>query len=130
MSLKDSTQNNSISGPNQEGMPLYSLWRHSSVFHHFLKSLAVFDFIVVLGCLWMYSLPIVSTQFYKHAFLPTVPVILPIVQGGNLLGLFWPKKQPQYQPENRPEVPFEKDTCMNFLFWTFQAAFRAVFLSY
>ena len=23
--------------------------------------------------------------------------------------IFWPEKQPQYRPENRPEVPFEKD---------------------
>ena len=38
-------------------------------------------------------------------------------QGGNSIGFFRPKKLPQY----RPEVPFEKDTCINFQFWTFRA---------
>ena len=41
------------------------LRRHSSVFHRFLKSLAVFDLLVVLGCLWMYSLPVISPRFYE-----------------------------------------------------------------
>ena len=29
------------------------------------------------------------------------------------------EKQPQYRPENRPEVPFEKDTYINSQFWMF-----------
>ena len=49
------------------------------------------------------------------------------VLGGNSIGFFHAKKRLQYWPKNRPEVPFEKDTCMNFLFWTFRATFRAIF---
>ena len=29
-------------------------------------------------------------------------------QGGNSIGVFWPKKRPQYLPKNWPKVPFEK----------------------
>ena len=49
--------------------------------------------------------------------------------GGNSMGFFWPKIQPQYQPENRPKVPFEKDTYVyiNFELWTIQVAFWAIF---
>ena len=46
--------------------------------------------------------------------------------GGNSKG-FLAQKRPQYRPENRPKVSFEKDTCINFQFWTFCAAFRAIF---
>ena len=35
--------------------------------------------------------------------------------------------RPQYQPKNRPAVPFEKDTCINFQFWTFRATFWDAF---
>ena len=58
------------------------------------------------------------------------PLVHGQIQGGNSIDFFWPEKRPQYLPENQPEVPFEKDTCINFLFWTFQAAFWAAFLSY
>ena len=45
------------------------------------------------------------------------------VSGGNSIGFFRIEKQPQY----RPEMLFEKDKCMSFQFWTFQAAFWALF---
>ena len=41
--------------------------------------------------------------------------------------IFLARKWTQYRSENLPEVPFEKDACMNFLFWTFWAAFQAIF---
>ncbi len=44
---------------------LWSLRRHSSVFHRFLKALAVFDLLVVVCCMWMYSLPALSADFHE-----------------------------------------------------------------
>ena len=43
-------------------------------------------------------------------------------QGGNSIGYFWPEKGTLY----RPKVPFEKDTFINFLFWTFWVTFTTV----
>ena len=45
------------------GACLVSLRRHQSVFHKFMKMLAVFDIFVVLFCVWLYSLPVVSNYF-------------------------------------------------------------------
>ena len=52
------------------------------------------------------------------------------VEGGELVALFGksigllrPEKRPQYQPQNWPKVPFEKDTNMNLKFWTFLPLF-------
>ena len=42
---------------------LYSLHKYNSSFHRFLKMLAVFDVLVVGCCLWMYSLPTLSSTF-------------------------------------------------------------------
>ena len=39
------------------------------------------------------------------------------------------KLAPQYRPENQPEVPLEKDTCINFQLWTFRAVFRPIFIT-
>ena len=39
---------------------------------------------------------------------------------------FGPKTRPKYRPKKWLEVPFENDTCMNFLFWTFWAAFHTI----
>ena len=36
---------------------------------------------------------------------------------------FLPEKWPQNWPENWPKVLFEKDTCINFQFWTFRDTF-------
>ena len=45
-------------------------------------------------------------------------------QFNNIL-LAW--KRAQISARNWPELPFEKDACMNFLFWTFRATFWASF---
>ena len=37
-------------------------------------------------------------------------------QGGGSIELFWPEKRPQYWPKKWPEVPFEKDACIEFIF--------------
>ena len=42
---------------------LCSLHKYKSPFHRFLKMLAVFDILVVCCCLWMYSLPALSSTF-------------------------------------------------------------------
>ena len=34
-------------------------------------------------------------------------------QGGDSIGFFWPKKRPQFLPENWPEMTFEKDIFTN-----------------
>ena len=49
------------------------------------------------------------------------------VLGGNAIGFFWPEKRPQYRPENRPEVPFEKDTCTNIQFMDISGCFSGPF---
>ena len=40
-------------------------------------------------------------------------VPLPGNQGGNSIGFFWPQKQPQYRPENWPDMTNEKAICTN-----------------
>ena len=42
-----------------------------------------------------------------------------VLQAGNSVGLFRPEKW----PKNCPEVPFERDICLNFQFWRLWAAF-------
>ena len=37
------------------------------------------------------------------------------------------QKVAQNRNQNRPEVPFEKDTCVSFLFWIFWVPFWALF---
>ena len=49
------------------------------------------------------------------------------MQGGNSIGFILPKRMPQCEPKHQPKVPFENDTYKNFLFWTFWAAFWAIF---
>ena len=41
-----------------------------------------------------------------------------VALGGNSIAFFWPEKWPQYQPENWPEMTFEKDICTNYQNWT------------
>ena len=45
------------------GACLVSLRHHRSVFHKFMKMLAVFDIFVVAFCVWLYSLPVMSDYF-------------------------------------------------------------------
>ena len=42
---------------------LVTLRRHRSVFHKFMKMLAVFDIFVVFFCAWLYSMPVISEYF-------------------------------------------------------------------
>ena len=51
------------------------------------------------------------------------------IQGGNSKGFFGPKNSPNVGPKTVPtlEVPFEEDTCINFQFRMFRAAFRTDF---
>ena len=44
---------------------LHNLLRQKSVFHKFLRMLAIFDIAVVSCCLWMYSLADLSPYFKK-----------------------------------------------------------------
>ena len=58
---------------------LFSLRRHRSTFHRFLKMLACFDALVVTGIFLMYALPVLVPWYKKNIFLPMVPFFLPVV---------------------------------------------------
>ena len=52
-----------VGGVVINGACLVSLHRHRSVFHKFMKMLAVFDIFVACFCVWLYSLPVISEYF-------------------------------------------------------------------
>ena len=55
---------------------LVTLRRHRSVFHKFMKMLAVFDIFVVFFCAWLYSMPVISEYFKSVWFLPIYNLLL------------------------------------------------------
>jgi hypothetical protein len=56
--------------------------RLNQMFHHLLKIMAVYDFVVVVGCGLLYSLPKLSIfSPYSQVVFPVIlPWLLPIVQ--------------------------------------------------
>ncbi len=56
--------------------------RLNQMFHHLLKIMAVYDFVVVVGCGLLYSLPKlpVFSPYSQHVFPVILPWLLPIVQ--------------------------------------------------
>ena len=69
-----------------------------------------YQFSLVACLIWSYRIDVKPLKLFSS-------------QGGNSIGFFRPEKLPQYWIENRPEVPFEKDTCINFQIWTVMAVF-------
>ena len=54
--------------------------RLNSIFHNLLKVLACYDLVVVVGCVLLYSFPVLWPEYKRTLYPRMLPGLLPVVQ--------------------------------------------------